>query len=63
MAGGQVIDKSGLTEKYDFSFEWQPGDPGSFLSELQVALGLGVESIKTQAEFIVIDHAEKPSEN
>ena len=63
IAGGQVIDKTGLTEKYDFSFEWQPGEPGAFLSELQVDLGFRVESIKTPAEFIVIDHAEKPDPN
>jgi uncharacterized protein (TIGR03435 family) len=63
IAGGQVIDKTGLTEKYDFSFEWQPGDPGAFLSELQVDLGLRVESTKAPAEFIVIDHAEKPDAN
>ena len=63
MARGQVIDKTGLTDKYDFSFEWEPGDPGSFLGELQSNLGLRVASMKTRMEFIIIDHAEKPSEN
>jgi len=55
MAGGAVTDKTGLTDKYDFSFDWQPSDPGSFLSEMQIQLGLRVESMKTSAEFLVID--------
>jgi uncharacterized protein (TIGR03435 family) len=63
MLGGAVADKTGLTGKYDFSFFWESGDPGAFLAALQADLGLRVESMKTSAEFIVIDHAEKPDAN
>jgi uncharacterized protein (TIGR03435 family) len=61
MARGPVTDKTGLTSTYDFSFEWDPKDPDSFLSEMQVALGLRVEAVKTPMDFLIIDKAEKPA--
>ena len=60
-ARGRVIDGTGLTGRYDFTFEWLPDDPSSFLSEMQVALGLRVKTMKQPREFLVIDHAEKPT--
>jgi uncharacterized protein (TIGR03435 family) len=60
MARGPVTDETGLTGSYDFSFEWTPNDPGSFISEMQAQLGLRVEPVKVPAEFLVVDHAEKP---
>jgi len=78
-----VLDKTGLTGKYDFVLEWTPdpadaraqgfGDgitepapvPGgpSIFTALQEQLGLRLESQKGPVENIVIDRAEKPSEN
>ena len=79
-----VVDKTGLTGKYDFILEWTPdigagggvaglGDapnappPGSsgptIFTALQEQLGLRLESQKGPVEMIVIDRAEKPSEN
>jgi len=63
MAGGAVTDRTGLDDNYDFTVDWEAGDPGGFFSGLQSELGLRVEPMKTQAEFIIIDHAEKPTEN
>jgi uncharacterized protein (TIGR03435 family) len=66
----QVVDKTGLNEFYDFQFV-QPrtifptpdsSDPTMF-DELQEQLGLRLEPTKGPVEFVVIDHAEKPSTN
>jgi len=79
-----VVDKTGLTGKYDFVLEWTPeagadartqgfgngisepapapGGPTIFTA-LQEQLGLRLESQKGPVQNIVIDRAEKPSEN
>jgi uncharacterized protein (TIGR03435 family) len=82
--GRPVVDKTGLTGKYDFVLEWTPdvgagagtsgfGDginspapaPGgpTIFTALQEQLGLRLESQRGPVENIVIDRAEKPSEN
>jgi uncharacterized protein (TIGR03435 family) len=84
VTGRPVVDKTGLTEKYDFVLEWTPdagadaraqgfgngisepapapGGPTIFTA-LQEQLGLRLESQKGPVQTIVIDRAEKPSEN
>jgi len=84
LTGRPVVDKTGLTGKYDFVLEWTP-DPGadaraqgfgngvtepapapggpSIFTALQEQLGLRLESQKGPVETIVIDRAEKPSDN
>jgi uncharacterized protein (TIGR03435 family) len=78
-----VLDRTGLTGKYDFKFEWTP-DTGpcatssdgttptvlvsssnapSLFTALQEELGLKLESIKGPVDSLVIDRAERPSEN
>jgi uncharacterized protein (TIGR03435 family) len=83
--GRPVIDKTGLTGRFDFKLEWIPGAeqaPGPFgpnpevppppvsdlsgpsiFTALQEQLGLRLESAKGPVEVVVIDSAEKPSEN
>ncbi len=68
--GRQVFDKTGLPGYYDFKLEFTPeGTPPdrttgpSLYTALQEQLGLKVESAKGPVEILVIDHAEKPSEN
>jgi uncharacterized protein (TIGR03435 family) len=78
MAGHPVIDKTGLTGKYDFDIELDlnqaqvPGDnanqPLCVSCAIGIALeqGLGVKLVKSTArlDVIVVDHAEKtPVEN
>jgi uncharacterized protein (TIGR03435 family) len=64
-----VFDETGLTGAYTFSLEWSPDDgraPSggpSLFTALQEQLGLKLESVKRPVEHLVIDHAEKPSEN
>jgi uncharacterized protein (TIGR03435 family) len=84
LTGRPVVDKTGLTGKYDFVLEWTPdagadaraqgfGDgitepapaPGgpTIFTALQEQLGLRLEAQKGPVQNIVIDRAEKPSEN
>jgi uncharacterized protein (TIGR03435 family) len=74
-----VVDQTGLTGRYDFSFTFMPDEslfrghppmvpndnanaaPG-FFTAIRTT-GLQLDPVKTQADVLVIDRAEKPSEN
>jgi uncharacterized protein (TIGR03435 family) len=73
-----IVDKTGLTGKFDFVIEFtpqiqgplpaganfQPDESGpSFLEALKEQLGLKLDSQKGSVDMIVIDHVEQPSEN
>lgn len=75
--GRAVIDKTGLTGRFDIFMTWTPdetqlppgapkppsSDGASFFTALQEQLGLKLESAKGPVEVLVIESAEKPSEN
>jgi uncharacterized protein (TIGR03435 family) len=77
--GHNVLDKTGLTGKYDFAMQWPreegPGamfDGGenaaessgpSIFTVIQEQLGLKLESHKAPVEVLVIDHVEAASAN
>jgi uncharacterized protein (TIGR03435 family) len=73
IGGRLVIDKTGLTGKYDFTLKWTPDtqsvdataiDTGpSLFTALQEQLGVRLESTKAPVDIIVIDHVELPSAN
>ena len=66
-----VIDMTGLKGSFDFTLEWAPvsvqPDPTatgpSLFTALEEQLGLKLQPQRSAAEFLVIDHAERPSEN
>ena len=74
-----VLDKTGLSGKYDFDLEWTPdetqfggqGPPGApeiplkpdLFAALQQQLGLRLEAAKGPVEVLVVDQVERPSEN
>ncbi len=72
-AGRVIIDKTGLTGKYDLTLEFsqRPLEPGAeddpfpgLLDAIQQQLGLTLEDKKAPFDVLVIDHVEKiPTEN
>ena len=64
---GPVEDQTGLTGTWDFRFEYgddsTTGDAPAFLTALQDATGLRLNAGKGPVEYLVVDHADKPSVN
>ena len=73
-----VLDKTGIAGDFDFTLDWSPdeaptaapADPAdplanfpSLLGALQEQLGLKLEKQRGPVEVVVVDRAEKPTEN
>ena len=65
-----VIDKTGLTARYDLTLHWSREDippddsaPPVLFTALQEQLGLKLVPAKAPVPTFVIDHVEMPSEN
>ena len=72
-----VVDRTGLTHRYNFNLEWAPDEtqfggemppmPESqsppLLVAMQQQLGLQMRAVKGPVEAMVIDRAQRPSEN
>jgi len=75
-----VVDKTGLTSRFDIKLEWTPDDTlqptpdggsppasdmvgPSIFTAFQEQLGLRIESQKGPVDILVVDRAERPSEN
>ena len=69
--GRPVRDGTGLAGAFDLDLEWapnqlsQPEPPTgpSIFTALQEQLGLKLEPARGPVEILVVDHAEKPSQN
>jgi len=73
-----VVDKTGLSGRYDFDLEWAPDEtqfggevpPASaeaqaapLFSAIQQQLGLRLEATRGPVQMLVVDKAERPSAN
>ena len=65
-----VVDRTGLPEHYSFDMPFAPLEgnasdtsAASLFTALQEELGLRLEDARAPVEMLVIDHAERPSEN
>jgi uncharacterized protein (TIGR03435 family) len=53
----RVIDQTGLTGRFDFGLNWTDV---SIFTALQEQLGLKLESTRSAADVVVVDHVERP---
>ncbi len=73
-----VVDKTGLTGKYDFDLEWAPDETqfggevptassdapsAPLFTAIQQQLGLKLEATRGPVDALVVDKAERPTEN
>lgn len=78
LGGRTVVDKTGLTGKYDIKLRWSPEDSHpnpdgggggaevpvvDFFTAIQEQLGLKLIPAKGPVNSLVVDHVEKPSDN
>jgi uncharacterized protein (TIGR03435 family) len=70
VAGKVVVDRTGLTGRYDVKLEWAPDDGSapssdapSFFRAIQEQLGLKLIPAKEPLQVLVLDHVEQPSAN
>ena len=76
LAGGEVVDRTGLTGAYALELRFAeprtgggpnavaaPDDAPEFLTALREQLGLTLVPQKSKVPVLVIDHIERPSEN
>jgi len=76
--GRSVTDNTGIAGEFDFTLDWSPDDAPSpasvdggpaaaqfpsFFAALQEQLGLKLEQQKGPVDVLVVDHAERPTEN
>jgi uncharacterized protein (TIGR03435 family) len=71
-SGRYVIDKTGLTGRYDLELHWTPDDTPadstlaggpSVFTAVQEQLGLKFESARAPVDVLVVDSAEQPGPN
>ena len=66
-----VIDKTGLTGRYDFQLRWtrdgvvagEADAPPDLFTAIQEQLGLKLQAAKGPVETLVVDHVERPAGN
>jgi uncharacterized protein (TIGR03435 family) len=70
ITGRIVVDKTGLTDRYDLKLQWTPDDAPatdnsapSLFTAIQEQLGLKLEPAKEPVSVLVIDHIEPPTPN
>jgi uncharacterized protein (TIGR03435 family) len=66
LTGRIVVDRTGLTGSYDLDLRWTPDEfetSSELITALREQLGLKLEATRAPVEVIVIDKAERPSEN
>lgn len=60
----QVVDRTGLTAKYDLDLTWKDDAEGpSFFTAIQEQLGLKLDAQRGPVEVLVIDSAQRPTED
>jgi uncharacterized protein (TIGR03435 family) len=70
-AGRPVVNRTGLDGYWAFTFDWLPAnrpvtgesDAPSMFTAIQEQLGLKLEPVKAPFDMLIVDRAERPSQN
>jgi uncharacterized protein (TIGR03435 family) len=70
MLGSPVTDATGINGRYNFTLDWSDGGPAassdagpSLFDAVEEELGLKLVAKKAPGDVLVVDHAEKATEN
>ena len=66
IAGRPVVDRTGLSGTYDIELQWAPtadADGVSIFTAIQEQLGLRLETSTAPLDVVVIESADRPTEN
>jgi uncharacterized protein (TIGR03435 family) len=72
VAGRVVVDRTGLTGRYEFTLRFAPPGQGAavrsddapdFFTAIQEQLGLRLRATRAPVDTLVIDHIDRPEEN
>jgi uncharacterized protein (TIGR03435 family) len=68
VSGRPVVDRTGLTGRYDLELEWSDDDDedsaaATLFTAVSEQLGLRLQAEKAPVDVVVVDHIELPSEN
>lgn len=71
LVGKPIVDQTNLPGRFDFMLRWTPDElrtpdpdaPPGLFTAIQEQLGLKLDPTRAPTDVLVIDHAERPSEN
>jgi uncharacterized protein (TIGR03435 family) len=58
--GKDILDETGLTERYDFEFKWNPNQPTSLVTAISDQLGLDLVTANRNLDHLVVDSIQEP---